>query len=62
MGSEMCIRDSTIAAGIISETGIQIPGLYENAATMMILPAGGFLVMGFILAAIQKIMSKKEDK
>ena len=52
----------TIAAGIISETGIQIPGLYENAATMMILPAGGFLVMGFILAAIQKIMSKKEDK
>lgn len=52
----------TIAAGIIGETGIQIPGLYENAATMMILPAGGFLIMGFILAAIQKIMSKKEDK
>lgn len=52
----------TIAAGIISETGIRIPGLFENAATMMILPAGGFLAMGFILAAIQKIMSKKEDK
>lgn len=52
----------TIAAGIIGETGIRIPGLFENAATMMILPAGGFLIMGFILAAIQKIMSKKEDK
>ena len=52
----------TIAAGIVSEAGIRIPGLFENAATMMILPAGGFLIMGFILAAIQKIMSKKEDK
>ena len=29
---------------------------------MMILPAGGFLMMGFILAAIQKIMAGKEDK
>lgn len=29
---------------------------------MMILPAGGFLMMGFILAAIQKIMARKEDK
>ena len=52
----------TIAAGIVSEAGIRIPGLFETAATMMILPAGGFLIMGFILAAIQKIMSKKEDK
>nr|WP_297279318.1 electron transport complex subunit E [uncultured Butyricicoccus sp.] len=52
----------TIAAGIISEKGIQIPGLVDNPATMMILPAGGFLMMGFILAAIQKIMSGKEGK
>lgn len=52
----------TIAAGIISKSGIKIPGLVQNPATMMILPAGGFLVMGFILAAIQKIMSRKEDK
>ena len=52
----------TIAAGIIGTNGIRIPGLFENPSTMMILPAGGFLVMGFILAAIQKIMSGKEDK
>ena len=52
----------TIDAGIIGDKGIQIPGLVDNPATMMILPAGGFLVMGFILAAIQKIMSGKEGK
>mgnify|MGYP002799284465 CR=1 FL=1 len=52
----------TIAAGIIGDKGIQIPGLVDNPATMMILPVGGFLVMGFILAAIQKIMSGKEGK
>ena len=52
----------TIAAGIIGDKGIQIPGLVNYPATMMILPAGGFLVMGFILAAIQKIMSGKEGK
>ena len=52
----------TIAAGIIGDKGIQIPGLVDYPATMMILPAGGFLVMGFILAAIQKIMAGKEDK
>ena len=51
-----------IAPGIIGDKGIQIPGLVDNPATMMILPAGGFLVMGFILAAIQKIMSGKEGK
>lgn len=49
----------TIAAGIIGEKGIQ---LISQPATMMILPAGGFLIMGFILAAIQKIMSGKGDK
>ena len=52
----------TIAAGIIGDKGIQIPGLVDYPATMMIMPAGGFLVMGFILAAIQKIMSGKEGK
>ena len=52
----------TIAAGIIGDKGIQIPGLVDYPATMMILPAGGFLIMGFILAAIQKIMSGKEGK
>ncbi len=52
----------TIAAGIIGAKGLQIPGLVDYPATMMILPAGGFLVMGFILAAIQKIMSGKEGK
>ena len=42
----MCIRDS----------------LNTNPMVMMILPAGGFLMMGFIFAAIQKIMAGKEDK
>lgn len=36
--------------------------VFSNPAVMMILPAGGFLAMGFILAAIQKIMSRKEGK
>lgn len=36
--------------------------LFSDPAVMMILPAGGFLAMGFILAAIQKIMSRKEGK
>lgn len=52
----------TIASGIIGASGIQIPGLSAYPATMMILPAGGFLAMGFIFAALQYIMSKKEDK
>ena len=52
----------TIAAGIIGDKGIQIPGLVDNPATMMILPAGGFLMLGFIFAAIQKIMAGKEGK
>ena len=42
--------------------GTVIPGLSANPAVMMILPAGGFLMMGFIFAAIQKIMAGKEDK
>ena len=50
----------TIAAGIIGDKGTQIPGLADNPATMMILPAGGFLMMGFIFAAIQYLMNKKK--
>ncbi|MBR3867513.1 MAG: electron transport complex subunit RsxE [Butyricicoccus sp.] len=49
----------TIGAGIIGEKGIQ---LISQPAVMMILPAGGFLAMGFIFAALQKIMAGKEDK
>ncbi len=52
----------TIAAGIIGTKGIMIPGLSAYPATVMILPAGGFLAMGFIFAALQYIMSKKEGK
>lgn len=52
----------TIAAGIIGTTGIMIPGLSAYPATIMILPAGGFLAMGFIFAALQYIMSRKEGK
>ncbi len=52
----------TIAAGIIGTNGIMIPGLSAYPATIMILPAGGFLAMGFIFAALQYIMSKKEGK
>lgn len=49
----------TIGAGIISETGLVV---IAEPATMMILPAGGFLAMGFILAIIQKLMAAKEGK
>lgn len=54
----------TILSGYVGadKLGIQIPGLYQYPASMMILPAGGFLMMGFILAAIQHIMNKKEGK
>lgn len=41
---------------------IAFPFFHSNPMVMMILPAGGFLMMGFILAAIQKIMARKEDK
>lgn len=34
---------------------------WSQPATIMILPAGGFLAMGFILAAIQKLMSRKGE-
>ena len=49
-------------ASVIPAEGFAIPGLSANPAVMMILPAGGFLMMGFIFAAIQKIMAGKEDK
>ena len=54
----------TILSGYVGadKLGIMIPGLSQYPMTMMILPAGGFLMMGFILAALQHIMSKKEDK
>lgn len=44
-----------------TKLGIQIPGLYDYPVSMMILPAGGFLMMGFILAAIQYFMNKKKE-
>lgn len=49
----------TIGAGIISAKGIQV---ISDPAVMMILPAGGFLAMGFIFAVIQKVMAGKGDK
>lgn len=53
----------TILAGYVNGVnGIAVPFFNTNPMVMMILPAGGFLAMGFILAAIQKIMSKKEGK
>lgn len=54
----------TILSGYVGtdKLGIKLPFLYENPISMMILPAGGFLMMGFLLAAIQYFMNKKGDK
>ena len=49
-------------AGVIPAEGFAVPFLNTNPMVMMILPAGGFLMLGFIFAAIQKIMAGKEDK
>ena len=49
-------------AGVIPAEGFAIPFFNANPMVMMILPAGGFLMPGFIFAAIQKIMAGKEDK
>ena len=49
-------------AGVIPAEGFAIPFFNANPMVMMILPAGGFLMLGFIFAAIQKIMAGKEDK
>ena len=38
------------------------PGLSANPAVMMILPAGGFLMMGFIFAVIRRSWPEREDK
>ena len=53
----------TILSGYVGadKLGLQLPFLAENPISMMILPAGGFLMMGFILAAIQYIMNKKKE-
>ena len=52
----------TILSGYVNGVnGIAVPFFNSNPMVMMILPAGGFLMMGFILAAIQKIMAGKED-
>ena len=49
----------TILSGYVNGVnGIAVPFFNSNP----ILPAGGFLMMGFILAAIQKIMARKEGK
>ena len=53
----------TILSGYVNGVnGIAVTFFHSNPMVMMILPAGGFLMMGFILAAIQKIMARKEDK
>ena len=54
----------TILSGYVGvdKLGILIPGLHSYPVTMMILPAGGFLMMGFIFAVIQHFMNKKGDK
>ena len=53
----------TILSGYVNGVnGIAVPFFNSNPMVMMILPAGGFLMMGFILAAIQKITARKEDK
>ena len=53
----------TILSGYVNGVnGIAVPFFNSNPMVMMILPAGGFLMMGFILAAIQKIMARKEGK
>ena len=53
----------TILSGYVGadKLGIQIPGLYDYPVSMMILPAGGFLMMGLILAAIQYFRNKKKE-
>jgi electron transport complex, RnfABCDGE type, E subunit len=62
----------TLSLGIISIVrevvgsgtifGAQIPGLYENSMTIFALPAGGFMVYGFLMAAFNTIFNKIEGK
>lgn len=56
------IGAGTILAGIISTDGIAVPFFNTYPVVMMILPAGGFLMLGIIFAVIQKVMAGKEDK
>jgi electron transport complex protein RnfE len=49
-----------IGAGTIAGFRI-LPASYPQAV-LVLLPPGGFLTLGFVIAAIQKIKSKKEDK
>lgn len=50
----------TIGAGIIGEKGILVPFLHTNPMSMFILPAGGFLTLGLIIAVMQKLLKKGE--
>lgn len=50
----------TIGAGIIGVKGIAVPFLNTNPAAMFILPAGGFLTLGLIIAVMQKLLRKGE--
>ncbi len=53
----------TMLAGYVNGAkGIAVPFFNSNPMVMMILPAGGFLMMGFIFAVIQKVMAGKEGK
>lgn len=42
--------------------GFHILGKNFPAATLMIMPVGGFLTLGFVIAAIQKITSVQKEK
>lgn len=50
----------TIGAGILSANGVQVPFLSVHPLTMFILPAGGFLTLGCIIAVMQKLLRKGE--
>lgn len=54
----MSIIREFLGSGCIA--GMPIPWLSDNAATIMILPAGGFLTLGCVIAAMQKILAKGE--
>ena len=41
--------------------GIPVFGESFQPATMMIMPVGGFLALGFVIAAFQKILNKKGE-
>lgn len=58
----LCIL-STIREILGSGTilGFQILGESFQPALMMILPPGGFLTLGLVIAAFQKILKKKEE-